>query len=649
MVTAALRTLVDALDECLLAFGVAIRDPGHPQSQFPNATTIEETLTDRIVSAPGAPASLAQVKDEITAVHGTHGAIEALAGEATGARIQVLLNGTTLFTLRSAEAPTETYRAFHTSRFDPGDMVQVRAVLDKRDFLDGLGADQNSHCFVSGSFLHDFLGSPLSDLSTLWPARGGSGPNTDMALIHTVSSVTFDGQLLQIGDSIASTASSNATAATLASRFQHHAASIATSTLNLAGLTPTHLARRAATEGEPKELHRHLTKLALIHMCDIARGSDNETTVAFRSGNLHASLEVPADATTGYPDELARLCNWVYQPPADAGAADPFHDRLAVAQTVLARDLQPVEKDRRLAFLLGSERQLYAETLESWKSYVSDKIDAHTTKRIELENDVAAAVADFGARTDGMVSELTKAMAGVVAAIISSFLGAAFSDKFNADIFRIGLGAYLAYLLVFPAAIGLTVYRSRQTASEADLDARIVTFIGALGRDKVNEVVGKRVEGAKSRFSTAFWVAIAAYALVFIVGVIALFIVPDIVSGDADTPAGAQTATGAGSAPTRRIALPCELRGEANFGRTHLRRTLEGSGPNDLHLIDDLEPLTYDLDHRVGSHPRTVPPNVRPTSSRTIPEGAAVGHPISRWDTGPSELAARLRPKCSAR
>lgn len=90
----------------------------------------------------------------------------------------------------------------------------------------------------------------------------------------------------------------------------------------------------------------------------------------------------------------------------------------------------------------------------------------------------------------------------------------------------------MGYMAVFPALGGLSVYWSRQSATEADLGARIETFRGALGSDTVGDVIGERVTNAENRFSTAFRLAIASYLVVFVVGVIALFVVPGIVADD---------------------------------------------------------------------------------------------------------------------
>ena len=328
----------------------------------------------------------------------------------------MLRNDVPFIDLRSGEKSVKTYEKLQDLTLYDDDVMRVQVVIKKRAFLDELGANANTHCFVSGALLRRYLARELSELADLWPAGADGLPNRSVATIHTPSNVAFDGRLLRIGMGYPlGSPDADPGDEVQALRFQDHGALIATRGVDLGGLTPTHLARRTESPSEPSELHAHLSRVALVLVSDIARGAGSEVTVAFRSGNLHASVVLPADATAAYPSEVVKLSDWVYQCPADPGAADPFHDRLAVAQTVLARDLQPVKADRRFDFLVGDERPLYAEILASWKSYVADKIDAHVTKRIELEKEVSAAVEEFGERTSKLVSDLASAMAGVVA------------------------------------------------------------------------------------------------------------------------------------------------------------------------------------------------------------------------------------------
>lgn len=555
MATDKLATLNEAIHACLQALGATptadTAGRNDSEKRYEGQGRHVESLAKLEISTSGDGEKLRLLASQISESHAragvdvapSHPATEPFANAANGATIQVLVNEIELCNFESGTILTNCYNALTSQSFDPTDKVELLAVLKKRDFLSAIGADRNQHCFVGGAALHTFLEGPLPQLATLWPARGVSArPNRKRALIHTLTEDSFDGHLLRVGSNISAERTSPSVVR-LAGRYQLHQASIAHSNVDLAGITPAHLARRNATANEPAGIHRHQSLLTLAHLCDIARQTDDKVTVEYRSGNLNASIELAHQPPAQYPGELVGLCDWVYQPIAEIGAIDTFFDRLAVAQTVLARDLQPVPADRRLEFVTDNDRQFLDDTRQAWKSYVGDKIDAHLAKTIELESEISDAVAEFGTRTDDLVSDLTKAMAGAVAAVITSFLSAAFSDKFNTEIFQIGLGTYLAYLVIFPGIIGLSVYRSRQTASEAEISTRIKTYEGPLGRQKVKDINGNRLDSASHRFSNAFGGAILVYIVVTILGVFAMQTVPDIVTeSDCNTTSSQQQA-----------------------------------------------------------------------------------------------------------
>ncbi len=178
----------------------------------------------------------------------------------------------------------------------------------------------------------------------------------------------------------------------------------------------------------------------------------------------------------------------------------------------------------------------------------------------ELDDVVDATADAYGERTASITDKLTTSMLAAVAALIGSFIAAAFSKPFNADLFRIAMWTYAAYLAVFPAGLGLWV----QCAQYRDLGQRFTRrraqFDSLLGADYVQDKIGTRIKDAQSRWKQFFAVALVLYTSVVAGAAIAGAELPRLVSGSStstviksNTPGPTSKAT---PTPTKRSQTP---------------------------------------------------------------------------------------------
>jgi hypothetical protein len=124
-------------------------------------------------------------------------------------------------------------------------------------------------------------------------------------------------------------------------------------------------------------------------------------------------------------------------------------------------------------------------------------------------------------------------MLAAVAALIGSFIAAAFANPFNATLFRVGMLTYAGYLAVFPGFLGLTSSNGQIAETTLSFEAQQKRFREALYPEKVSEIVGDRVKNARKRYERwRHWVALA-YVVVAVLVVVGAFWLPNQVSAPA--------------------------------------------------------------------------------------------------------------------
>jgi hypothetical protein len=278
---------------------------------------------------------------------------------------------------------------------------------------------------------------------------------------------------------------------------------------------------------------------AAMYLCDRARLVPRDDGTAFVQaefrGREHVAF-VPIDWTNALADVAASqraasaaVVDWCYQELPDQAGTDMAADRLPFVQTRVAQLLESRPEDRRLAGLAGAMPAIEEGVRWQWRAFIEGRITEYLGHVKELEKAVGETVTRLSDQTSALVKRLTETSLAAVAALIASFIAATFKDPFQDDLFRIGMMTYAAYVVVFPLLLGVSsTYGDARLATDAFQRQRD-NLASVLGDDRVMELVGGRMDDARSRFR--FWtgVVVVLYVVAAVAAVVAAVMVPDLV------------------------------------------------------------------------------------------------------------------------
>jgi len=195
--------------------------------------------------------------------------------------------------------------------------------------------------------------------------------------------------------------------------------------------------------------------------------------------------------------------------------------------------------------LVISASHLYEEVKWGWQAFVAKKLDKFFSQERELEELVVSTTKSVSDQIQDHVKTLTDSMLAAVGVVVGTFVAAAFKDQFNADIFRIGLLAYTAYLIVFPGVVGLISTWDRFASVRSGFCKQKADYTKRLSTDQVNTICGTMVEDRASKFIRWFATTIAVYTAVVVLLILGAVFVPGLVQ-----PVPGITPTPSAPAPT---------------------------------------------------------------------------------------------------
>lgn len=88
---------------------------------------------------------------------------------------------------------------------------------------------------------------------------------------------------------------------------------------------------------------------------------------------------------------------------------------------------------------------------------------------------------------------------------------------------------YAGYVALFPCAVGLAASRSGLKAARAQFDARVDRFRETLYPEKVDEIVGRRVDDAQGTYERWWAAAALIYLGVAVLACVAAAFVPRLI------------------------------------------------------------------------------------------------------------------------
>ena len=231
---------------------------------------------------------------------------------------------------------------------------------------------------------------------------------------------------------------------------------------------------------------------------------------------------------------LSHLALWAYS------SETASMDRLTVMREVVARELMGNDPRDNYRLLLGQAAKFQQRTSGSWEAFVAGKLDRYFGRVRELEQAVDATVEAASEQVEGLTKGLIDSALAAVGVIVASFLAAVLKDKFDLQIYRLGVTAYAIYLLLFPGLVGLSASAQRFRALDRGLDERRRAFSHRLSEDEVTQTIGDGFIRLAHRFWTWFTIAALVYASLAALLLWSRSGVPSLLAGHQTAPSASQ-------------------------------------------------------------------------------------------------------------
>jgi hypothetical protein len=295
------------------------------------------------------------------------------------------------------------------------------------------------------------------------------------------------------------------------------------------------------------------------------------------------AAELPGVEAT-HVDAVAAVVDWCYEAVPDRPETDMLGDRLPFVQTRVAQLLEGRPEQDRFAGLAVAMPAIAEGVQWHWRSFVEGRVNEYLDQVRELEKVVGETVARLSDQTSTLVKRLSETSLAAVAALIGSFIAATFKEPFQADLFRIGMFAYAAYVIVFPLTIGVLSAIGDSRVATRSFTAQRDNLANVLGDRRVDELVSNRTTRAESRFRFWVWLVSVAYVAAAVAAVVAAFAVPDVViTNEEQTPSATTTAMLVASNTTSTLFRTARTNGSS---RVIVPRSIGGQGGLSLPTVE---------------------------------------------------------------
>jgi hypothetical protein len=263
-------------------------------------------------------------------------------------------------------------------------------------------------------------------------------------------------------------------------------------------------------------LASHWANSSIATICDRLRKVEGSSDALFFSEHRSASVRlIGADEVSAVAFGQSLVClgdlvEWAYDPSSVSDRA-----RMAglTVSTYMGRHKQPC-----LAVQLVQEAcAILSDVKWKWRSFINKELRQYTSDEQRLEEEVGNTVDAHGAEIGGMITSLSTTVLGAVGILIGTFVAFVVTDKFNADLLRWGIAFYIGYLVIFPGAFGMLHHLQRYSLLRETFKEKRSRYRLAIDPDRVDEIVGTRVERSCGLFWRWFIASIIALACVIMV------------------------------------------------------------------------------------------------------------------------------------
>ncbi|HVT58562.1 MAG TPA: hypothetical protein VHR45_09190 [Thermoanaerobaculia bacterium] len=499
-----------------------------------------------------------------------------------------------------------------------GQRARLDLLVDKKVLIQNLGlthSDSQVALFLSPEALARELEQPLDQLEG--SVLGWASDRKKLIVVVGGCAVFLNGEHLAVvgseapeGWAAAVPPATPSDARIVALREQAFRSAIGPGAVNwyrfkLKELTPVHLAldpkTSSATPGVGTLLRSHLLRiealLSIVYTASqVTAPDDPKPATGGPAGDWVATYAAEgtiatvswsdagvAAATAGLEEgaaTLGDLARWAYEPGSG--------DRLTVVRDVVARSLIGNDPRDNYRLLVGQAAAFWDRAQSSWNAFIDGKLDKYFGHVHELEQVMDATVKAASEQVDGLTKSLIDSALAAVGVIVASFLAAVFKEKFDPAVYRLGVGAYVFYLVVFPGLAGLTASAQRFKALQRGLAERRESFRHRLSDDEVEKTMGEGFKSVTRRYWGWFSATSLAFLALAILLLWSLSAVPRLV---ASAPRGAPAVGQAPPAAQRAAPTPPRSREPSGVQPTSRERDREAPARDVLRVESPQEAL----------------------------------------------------------
>jgi len=309
-------------------------------------------------------------------------------------------------------------------------------------------------------------------------------------------------------------------------------------------LTPLHLLSNC-DDLDPKYadlIAANSVNLGLLFTADRVRRNDTEFTATYATDIYRSEVtgfqphELPHEIASKPWDVFVELALWSVEDRWQS-------DRLKLLQSAFASAMASRGQRSDAMTLLDHVERVNRDVHWRWKTFVDGKISSYIDQETDLESEVVETVESFNDQSTRMIGSLSTTVLAAVGVFIGSILLAMFKDGFNANVFALGVGTYIAYIVFLPGIYNMTHHWVTYQSVCVMFEGRLERFKRLLGQDACNEIVGEHVNNAKLRFVRWFGATIVALLVVIALAFVALYNGAALISPSKSTSGPAKEAT----------------------------------------------------------------------------------------------------------
>jgi hypothetical protein len=297
-------------------------------------------------------------------------------------------------------------------------------------------------------------------------------------------------------------------------------------------LTPLHLkvdGQIPRDDSIAKVLLVHQINSIILYTADRTVGDNNKpssSTYAGANQSVELTLRNPAypidEKILAGVRDLMEMLEWAYNPKWS-------DDRLPLVQIGVVQALHAASPLVRYQLLLHNAPNIFNGLKWHWKAFIEGKVDNYVSQIQALEDYVANTVQVFADKITDMIKSLSDTMLAAVGVLIGSFIAALFKDKFDPNIFAIGMGVYALYVLIFPLFYNMKHQWEQYQVLCDSFKERQIRFEERLYPEKVSEIVGAQITDSQGRFKRWFYATFVAYIIVILLAIVAALLVPEFI------------------------------------------------------------------------------------------------------------------------